>query len=693
MNHHPLRWQSPQPLWSRFGDDSATPSPQHQHEQARPAILRFASDEFMEQLLGTLAHDPARIDRLLARGETWRKPMVDPPDLVERAPLPQLVRSARRSAMAKAAQPKIAPEPADALPLKLYQPAHQRHYLATASLVCGIHGLPEHALVRGGAEEVGMVLRRLLPLPGGAADALHEFAYIKDAQGARWQRCDEAGFVPGEERLPAFSLNFLDQNRHRRSLWAGTVPVGRREEYLGVRVDPTPVESFASAQRQQLDAATSAPAPAMSKLARMSQFQIDVSEPWKTLIRSAYKLSTAPESTPQIGDESEPPADRVARALNFNLQQQSASWLVLLDCATHLKTYLPDLWQVIVDNGGGYAALSDARKALYDWLGKPAMSPALIAALGSGGEYPPLASMRAALKAISADGVGARLEASTATYATGSKPGQDTRGLPDWPRFHFCLAGVDTALAATGPYLALDELNGSTPEVDADPLAGTVPGQDIARKVDRFTALFARALVATAETDAPPVPFALQVKNALGNNLGANLGDGGWFVLRFVHARRDCGPLHPPLLSAPTQRFCLAGFFDSDAPARPIRISLPTDTSPAGLRKHQRNTAFVLSDMLCGQVQRAKGMGLVDLVLSVLPWPFHKDLPAGDGGPCQSGGINIGMICSISIPIITICALILLIIIVTLFDLIFRWLPYFVICFPVPGLKGKKEAS
>ena len=33
------------------------------------------------------------------------------------------------------------------------------------------------------------------------------------------------------------------------------------------------------------------------------------------------------------------------------------------------------------------------------------------------------------------------------------------------------------------------------------------------------------------------------------------------------------------------------------------------------------------------------------------------------------------MICSLSIPIITLCALILLIIIVTLLDFIFRWLP------------------
>jgi hypothetical protein len=47
------------------------------------------------------------------------------------------------------------------------------------------------------------------------------------------------------------------------------------------------------------------------------------------------------------------------------------------------------------------------------------------------------------------------------------------------------------------------------------------------------------------------------------------------------------------------------------------------------------------------------------------------------------------MICSLSIPIITICALILLMIIVSLLDFIFRWLPWFLICFPVPRLRAK----
>jgi hypothetical protein len=49
------------------------------------------------------------------------------------------------------------------------------------------------------------------------------------------------------------------------------------------------------------------------------------------------------------------------------------------------------------------------------------------------------------------------------------------------------------------------------------------------------------------------------------------------------------------------------------------------------------------------------------------------------------------MFCSLSIPIVTICALILLIIIVSLFDLFFRWLPYLFLCLPIPGFKGKRS--
>jgi hypothetical protein len=130
----------------------------------------------------------------------------------------------------------------------------------------------------------------------------------------------------------------------------------------------------------------------------------------------------------------------------------------------------------------------------------------------------------------------------------------------------------------------------------------------------------------------------------------------------------------------------MASFFDPDAPARPIRIPLPLDTTPAGLRKFDKNTAFLVSDVLCGQLTRLKSLGLIDLIRAVLPWPLHKDLDVPDKGPCKN---DIGMLCSISIPIVTICAMVLLMVIVSLLDMIFRWIPYFVLCFPLPKLKGK----
>ena len=99
----------------------------------------------------------------------------------------------------------------------------------------------------------------------------------------------------------------------------------------------------------------------------------------------------------------------------------------------------------------------------------------------------------------------------------------------------------------------------------------------------------------------------------------------------------------------------------------------------------------MLSDALCAQVTKARDLSFGDLVLSVLPWPFYKPLPKAGGGTCNDG-LDIGMICSLSIPIITICALILLIIIVLLFDLIFHWIPFFITCFPIPNFSAKEEA-
>jgi hypothetical protein len=697
VSAHPVTWQAPQPLWARFGataEDAATAA-----DQARPSILRFATDEFMDELLATLARDPSKLDALVARPETWRAPTAPRAELIERTPIPRLAQSSVRKTFARRAKSAVAATVAEAaittqgqtrtVPLKLYQPAHQRFYVVGASLVCGLPGFPERAVVPGAAEQVNFVIRRLLPSSTGGSD-LREFAFVKDTNGARWQRVsdgpavtDSQRSVAGEELLPVFPLGYQDDAGLPRKVWGGLVPVGRREEYTSSQVTREAPPPFAAGQLQSLGAVE--PPVRASKMARVTQFQMEVAEPWKNLIRSSIKEAATLGADPPLSSDTEPASDRRTRVFTFNLQQQNTSWLILLDFADYLDVHLHDVWNAIVNNGAGASFLTTPRKALYDWLGNAVMTLALRTALKptdvSADIRTPIVTLRAALQAIRASGVRESLEAMELAYTNNSV----SLGNAGWPPFHFVLAGLDTAEDAAGPFTNLGLLTGpSSSEFDPDaPAPPNVAPQ--ANDVDKLTALVGRALDAKVETDAPPVPFALNVKNAI----AATAGDPGWFVIRFVYQRRDCGPLHPPVLSAPTQRFQLASFFDADAPARPIRIALPLDTSPSGLRKFNKNTAFVMSDMLCGQVQRAKGLGFIDLVLSVLPWPLHKDLDVGSGGPCSDGSNTLGMICSISIPIITICALILLIIIVTLLDIVFHWLPYFVFCFPVPKFKGK----
>ena len=355
MNAHPIQWQSPQPLWARFGATGAQAA--SADDQARPAILRFASDDFMEQILGMLARDPAQLDRLLARPETWRKPIQDAPDLIERVPVPRLAQGALRLKAAKSPKTDVAAVASKErvfetrlaereLPLKLYQPAHQRYYLVGASLVCALPGLPERAVEPGGGHQLNFALRRLLPRTRGSTNPAdeREWAYIKDAGGARWQLLDDGRteLAPGEELLPVFPLGFSDDAQRPRTLWAGMLPVGRREEYLSGNIDYTPAATFAAGQRQSVLSAA-APTPTPGKEARLMQFKLDVAEPWKNLVRSSWKTTASVDQDKPGGldGDGESAAQKRDRAFNFNLQLQMASWLILLDFADYLSTIAP----------------------------------------------------------------------------------------------------------------------------------------------------------------------------------------------------------------------------------------------------------------------------------------------------------------------------------------------------------------
>jgi hypothetical protein len=147
-----------------------------------------------------------------------------------------------------------------------------------------------------------------------------------------------------------------------------------------------------------------------------------------------------------------------------------------------------------------------------------------------------------------------------------------------------------------------------------------------------------------------------------------------WFIVRCVYVRPQCAAIaNRSVMSPPSQPFQLAGYYDPDAPARRVQVALPLDTSLAALRKYDKGISFLLPPELRNQMSRAASL---------------QGLSTGSLNP--PGSIGIGWICSFSIPIITICAMILLFVIVIALNLIFFWIPFFKICLPVPTLQGNK---
>jgi hypothetical protein len=426
--------------------------------------------------------------------------------------------------------------------------------------------------------------------------------------------------------------------------------------------------------------------PVMSR-ARML-FQNDVTEPWKILVEQAeYRKQSLSRSISgfETSGSSTGETDRARRTQRDIIQM--ASWYVLLDFAKFLQRELPGLWKVatrIAADDSLQAAdfdLGTDETDLLDHIQQTRLSSSLIdtlldvedqyvpdnnpnkvvrrnAAISAGTVKPGLLGALVAISALESD-----LETVETEFVRFDDQGSSPVALSideKWPDFLFPLADP--------------QFNGPVPGNASS--SGSMDSR--LEKIDALAALVEKILPGPADTESMIQP-----------NATLNQRD-GWFVIRCIYERPRCGPLFPALVSEPTRVFQMAPFFDPDAPSRPVRIPMPLDISPAGLRKYQKNTAFVISDMLCGKIKKIRKITLGDLVLSVLPWPFHKDLPnPGDTGPCKSGGMDIGMICSLSIPIVTLCALILLMIMVALFDLFFRWIPFLFICLPIPGLKGK----
>jgi hypothetical protein len=138
---------------------------------------------------------------------------------------------------------------------------------------------------------------------------------------------------------------------------------------------------------------------------------------------------------------------------------------------------------------------------------------------------------------------------------------------------------------------------------------------------------------------------------------------GDRYAVRPVYRRPQCEPPQA-WVGRPSAPFEVAPLFDPGAPVRQIRIGLPEDVSVAGLRKFAKGVAFGVSRQLQERMNR------------VTPGMLAGDDPA----PHRP---DLGFLCTLSIPIITICAFILLIVIASLLDLVFRWLPFFQVCLPL----------
>ncbi|MEL4178321.1 hypothetical protein [Roseateles sp. PN1] len=689
---HDIAWAAPQPFWT-----DPTGAVQPGSALRRPQILRFTHDEFIPELLALLQQSPAALPAHAAMAETWRGPCAVPPAEAEswlQGKPARILAARRRAQQGRSARTA----PASTGLLKLYQPAHMRHYLVGGSLVCRTPGLPDRQ-IDPARQKVCYLIRRLLPrVPSTNRDeplpdprqtgAWDEFGFVPNGKTGAWRYIGPADaenlvatIAPAEERLALFPANFVQDDGHPRRLYIGNVPVGRREAYQGAGTQAPSSGSGAAA------AASAALDP------RLVLFHTQVLGPWKALVNRVMgngqvglgALSADPDNIGQLksarlpsvfkkssdpsGYDSTRPDVDTLRAQRSALQ--TSSWYLLLDLYNFLKDQLGLDVRSAAPTGTALALYNALDAAAMPDLGDGALGP-LVEPDGAFQNDDVESNLIDALIRIVPFAASLEEVQGSFTIPPAGKALEDVGVQPGWPDFLFLFA--DPWLGVLRP-----------PEQAAfDPPEGDYLVEKVQARIDALADLVAAALPAPDPARPAPEP-------TLASMQPADMRE-AWYVMRLVYERPGCAPFHEAVVSEATPPFQMAGFFDPDAPARPIRIGLPMDISPAGLRKFDKNAVFMMSDMLCGQVDRMKGIGLADLVLSVLPWPFHKPLSVPEKGDCKTGdGLSLGVMCSLSIPIITICALLLLMIIVSLLDFIFRWLPYFIVCFPLPGFKGRKK--
>lgn len=140
---------------------------------------------------------------------------------------------------------------------------------------------------------------------------------------------------------------------------------------------------------------------------------------------------------------------------------------------------------------------------------------------------------------------------------------------------------------------------------------------------------------------------------------------GALYVARAFVRVKGCDECPPELLwSAPTEPFSIVPWYEPSG-APPVRVELPEATLDS-LSRLKPNVAFRVPASLQSALN---GMQV------------KKPLDVSKGG---GGTTDLAWLCGFNIPIITLCAFIVLSIFLSLLNILFWWLPLVKICIPIP---------
>lgn len=256
-----------------------------------------------------------------------------------------------------------------------------------------------------------------------------------------------------------------------------------------------------------------------------------------------------------------------------------------------------------------------------------------------------------------------------AAWVAHGRPRLDSGTLTDWEAEWLVLERIRRFLAGTTLQPALPFIRDAL-----DALLGDKPPARQVLQPDYWGVVSAAQDAAFAAAAAERVR---QREAALFSGVGKRLSEPGvpLAVRCFVRLKSPGGC--PPTLawSASSELFSVAPWWETGG-AKPRVIDMPDPFDRGVLRKLKPNIGFAMPGRL-GQLMA----------------PSNLDKLKDGKKPGDSGGIGIDWICGFNIPIITLCALIVLNIFLQLLNIVFWWLPFVKICLPVPSKKNASGSS